>query len=100
MPDDLGMGVYARSVIFGTKGITPALSLDFKPIQQNEMSGGSSRHQAYANSFSAKRRSSVRSLMPFTCRGNFNFSNLDRWYERDAGERVGDYTLYQLKLRN
>jgi hypothetical protein len=32
--------------------------------------------------------------------GNFDFANLDRWYERDAGERVEAYTLYRLKLRN
>ena len=31
---------------------------------------------------------------------NFDFANLERWYERDAGERVGDYTLYRLKLRD
>ncbi|HRH42186.1 MAG TPA: hypothetical protein PKY82_11215 [Pyrinomonadaceae bacterium] len=28
-----------------------------------------------------------------------NFTNLDRWYQRDAGEVVGDYILYQVKLR-
>jgi hypothetical protein len=27
-------------------------------------------------------------------------SHLDRWYARDAGERVGHYNLYRLKLRN
>ncbi len=32
--------------------------------------------------------------------GSFDFSNLDRWYERDVGERVGTYTLYRLKLRD
>lgn len=25
--------------------------------------------------------------------------NFDRWYERDAGERIGDYVLYRTKLR-
>ena len=32
--------------------------------------------------------------------GNFDFTNLDRWYERDSGERFGIYTLYRLKLRD
>jgi hypothetical protein len=41
---------------------------------------------------------------PITCAvtpadGKFDFTNIDRWYERDAGERVGAYTLYHLKLR-
>jgi hypothetical protein len=29
-----------------------------------------------------------------------DLSNLDRWYERDAGERVGLLTLYRVKLRS
>jgi hypothetical protein len=28
-----------------------------------------------------------------------DFTNLDRWYERDAGTRAGVYTLYRLKLK-
>ncbi len=31
---------------------------------------------------------------------NFDFTNLDRWYESDAGERVGSYILYRVKVRN
>ena len=26
--------------------------------------------------------------------------NLDRWYKRDGGETVGEYTLYRLELRD
>ena len=29
-----------------------------------------------------------------------NVSNLDRWYERDRGERVGNYMLYRVSLRD
>jgi hypothetical protein len=28
-----------------------------------------------------------------------NLSNLDRWYERDAGEKVGDFIIYRLRLK-
>ena len=28
-----------------------------------------------------------------------DLSHIDRWYVRDAGERVGLYNLYRLKLR-
>ena len=28
-----------------------------------------------------------------------DFKNLDRWYERDAGERVSIFTIYRVKLR-
>ncbi|HYR75686.1 MAG TPA: hypothetical protein VEM96_07560 [Pyrinomonadaceae bacterium] len=101
MPDDPGMGLYARSVIFGHERVTPALSLDFKPIQHNEIDQEVLAYQTYANSFTreeALRRPIAYAVIPGE--GNFDFTNLDRWYERDAGERVGDYTLYRLKLRN
>ncbi|HEY0082454.1 MAG TPA: hypothetical protein VGB61_06670 [Pyrinomonadaceae bacterium] len=25
--------------------------------------------------------------------------NIDRWYARDAGERIGNYMIYRLRLR-
>jgi hypothetical protein len=28
-----------------------------------------------------------------------NFANLEKWYERDAGEKVGIFTIYRVKLR-
>jgi hypothetical protein len=30
---------------------------------------------------------------------NQDFTNLDRWYERDAGERIGKFMLYRVKLK-
>jgi hypothetical protein len=29
-----------------------------------------------------------------------DFRNLDRWYQRDQGERVGKFILYRTSLRN
>jgi hypothetical protein len=34
-----------------------------------------------------------------TTTDDVDLSNLDRWYERDAGERIGELMLYRLKLR-
>jgi hypothetical protein len=31
---------------------------------------------------------------------NENLENVDKWFERDSGERLGKYTLYRLKPRN
>lgn len=30
---------------------------------------------------------------------HIDFSNLDKWYERDAGEQIGKYILYRVRLR-
>jgi hypothetical protein len=90
----------ARSVIFGLERVFPTLSSQFKPIQPDEIEREVQDYQAYAASFS--REEMLRSPLTYAvipAYGNFDFANLDRWYERDAGERVGDYTLYRLKLR-
>ena len=99
-PDDPGMNYYARAVIFGHDRIIPALSGDFKPIQQNEIEDEIHKYEVYANSFSgeqALKRPLTYAVIPAD--SGFDFSNLDRWYLRDNGERVGEYILYRVKLR-
>jgi hypothetical protein len=95
-----GQLTFVRSVVFGYDRVFPALSPRFMPIQADEIEREVRAYEAYANSFSreeALKRPIAYAVIPVA--GNFDFSNLDRWYERDAGERVGDYTLYRLKLR-
>jgi hypothetical protein len=29
-----------------------------------------------------------------------SLANLDRWYERDAGERIGEFMFYRVRLRD
>src|SRR6266511_989715 len=53
-----------------------------------------------ANSFSREqvlKRPVTYAVIPADTK--FDFTNLDRWCERDAGERVGSYILYHTKLR-
>ena len=89
-----------RSMVFGHERTIRALSFDFKPIQPDEVEREVNAYETFAKSFSrtqALTRPITYALIPIE--SNFDFSNLDRWYERDAGEYVGDYILYRLKLR-
>jgi hypothetical protein len=91
----------APSVIFGHARLFPQLTSQFNPVQLDEVEREVRAYQTYANSFSreeALKRPLAYAVVPAD--GKFDFANLDRWYERNAGERVGDYTLYHLKLRN
>ncbi len=100
-PDHPTMERYALIVIFGSERVSPALSNNFKPIEPDEIEREVQAYQAYVNSFSraeALKRPITYAVIPVE--DNFDFTNLDRWYERDAGERVGDYTLYRLKSRS
>jgi hypothetical protein len=91
---------YARSVIFGPERVVTFLGRDVQPIRQDEIEQEVSAYETFASSFSreeALKRPLTYAIMP--SEGNFDFSNIDRWYERDGGEREGAYNLYRLKLR-
>ena len=91
----------ARSLVFGHERTIPALTSQFRPVQPDEIEREIRDYQSYANSFSrAEALKRPLSYAVVSTDGNFDSANLDRWYERDAGERVGVYTLYRLKLRD
>jgi len=100
-PIDPMMKYYARAVIFGHERIVPALSGEFKPITEAEIENEIRAYEAYAESFSrveALKRPITYAVIP--SEGNFDFANIDRWYERDSGERFGKYVLYRVKLKD
>jgi len=91
----------AAGMIFGPARVFPELNSRFRPIQADEVAREVQSYQTYANFFS--REEAVKRPIAYAVvatADNFDFQNIDRWYERDAGERVGDYTLYRLKLRD
>lgn len=54
----------------------------------------------FTRAFDASRAATPRVeyvVVPAT--GGPSLANLDRWYERDTGQRVGNYVLYQVRLR-
>jgi hypothetical protein len=90
-----------RSVIFGHARVFPFLGSQYKEIQADEVEREVQAYDQYSNSFShgqALQRQLTYAIV--SANSNFDFMNLDRWYERDAGERVGEYVLYRLKLRS
>jgi hypothetical protein len=97
---DSEMNFYARSAMFGYDRVIAGLSYQFRPVRPDEIDREVQNYQTYITSFSrdeSLKRQLTYALIP--AESNFDFTNLDRWYERDAGERVGDYVLYRLKLR-
>jgi hypothetical protein len=98
---DIYMNFFAPSVIFGDERFIPALSLHPTPIQQDEIEQEVRAYQAYADSFS-RENVLVHPLTYVITRTEDKpdlLEHIDRWYERDGGERVGAYVLYRVKLR-
>jgi hypothetical protein len=96
---DVGLK-YARAAIFGHERIIPGLNLHFEPIKEEEIEQAIRDYQNYIDSFS--REEAVKRPLAYAvllAEDKFDFTNVDRWYERDPGERVGDYVLYRLRLR-
>jgi hypothetical protein len=90
-----------RTAIFGYERTTPALTSEFKPVEDSEIENEVQAFRAYATAFSREnvlRRPITYAVIPVE--GNFDFVNLDRWYKRDEGEHVGANKLYRLKLRD
>lgn len=99
-PKDPTMNYYARAVLFGHERIVPALAGDFRPIQDSEIENEVVEYQSYAEHFSLEQAARRPLAYVITdARNSFDFGNIDRWYDRDSGERVGDYSLYRVKLR-
>lgn len=96
--DDTFMNHYARVAIFGHERVVPMLRFQFEPIQQEEIEEEVRVYQAYADSFS-RERALLYPLTYVVTKDESDLSHIDLWYERDSGERIGDYNLYRLKLR-
>ena len=96
--DDL-LNYYTRSAVFGHERVLPKLTYNFDPISQDEIEGQVRFYEHYVGLFSRdgalKHQIAYMVLLTGT---EFDFSRIDRWYERTFVEQIGPYDLYILKL--
>ena len=98
--DDTYLTYFVQSTIFGPERILLFLGRHSAPVSQPEIEAQVVDYANYTRSFSrsnALKRPVKYVITPAD--NNFDLSRIDRWYERDDGERVGDYTLYRVRLR-
>jgi hypothetical protein len=78
----------------------PAWTVNWKQITPADVHAALGGYAEYAAAFSRERAASpTLSYVITATEAPVDFSNLDRWYERDRGERVGQFTIYRVKLR-
>ncbi|MBA3357699.1 MAG: hypothetical protein H0U18_17515 [Pyrinomonadaceae bacterium] len=85
---------------FGHERVIPGQSVLAKPITSEEIAKKVTDYEAYTSSFS--RDKAVEHLLSYVivpADGTIDLSNLDRWYQREKGEHVGDHLLYRVHLR-
>ncbi len=87
--------------LFGSERVVPQLVLEFKPVTIPEIVEERRRYEAFYNNFT--RQDAVDPTLNFVVVPDGpdlpNLANLDRWYERDSGQKVGAFTIYRVKLR-
>lgn len=101
--DDPYLTYFVQSTVFGPERILLFLGQHTAPVSQPEIEAQVAEYATFVRSFS--RSNALKRPMTYVIThapdnfASFDFSRVDQWYERDAGERVGDYVLYRVRLR-
>ncbi|MFL6468575.1 MAG: hypothetical protein ACJ72Z_11520, partial [Pyrinomonadaceae bacterium] len=90
----------SQIALFGWGRHTDRLSTESKPLTYGEIAAEVRNYKAYREGFS--RLQAANPLISFVVIPNysaFDITNVEKWYELDAGEVIGGHTLYRAKLR-
>jgi hypothetical protein len=99
--DDSFLKYYVRSAIFGHERVLPSLSYHYEPIEPHEIDQAIKEFELYAQAFSKQDALQSRLTYLITRAENEgDLMRLDRWYKRSTPERVGQYNLYTLSIRD
>ena len=91
---------YFLTGMFPYSRLSPAINGTQTPITSEEFRAQLAIYLDYVKTFDRPRAASpLLSYLMVEADGEPDFANLDRWYQRDAGERIGNFILYRLELR-
>jgi hypothetical protein len=89
------------AALFGFERAVEGLSDNRRPITREELDQELRLYAEYRASFSRESAAAVKlSYLVLSNDAGVDLTNLDQWYERDNGERIGAFTLYRLKLKD
>jgi hypothetical protein len=87
--------------LFPYHRLSPAVSGSEAPITPTELRAQLGSYVDYVHSFNRVRATTpTLSYEIVHADRQPDYTNLDRWYQRDAGERVGNFILYRLRLKD
>jgi hypothetical protein len=93
--------IEAYMALFGWDRFNATLSVNSRPLTAAEIEEEVERYDDYYKNFGVEQ--AARPTLSFVVAPNSlqtDFSNLRRWYEIGAGETVGKFTLYKVKLKS
>jgi hypothetical protein len=98
--EELLKGNLYRAGLFGLHRVNRTLTQKFVPVTQDEIQARIRDYSQYKQQFSQEdAKKWPLSHVVLTARFNYDLSNLDRWYERDRGQQIGDSVIYRVRHR-
>jgi len=92
--------IEAYMALFGWDRFNATLSVNSRPLTAAEIEEEVARYDAYYKNFGVEQaRRPPLSFVVAPDTTPIGFSNLKQWYEMDAGEDFGRFTLYRVKLK-
>jgi len=86
--------------LFSYQRLSPVVSGSNAPVTPEELRAQVASYLEYSRTFNSDRAGSpTLSYLVVNAEKQPDYANLDRWYQRDAGERVGSFILYKLSLK-
>src|SRR5207302_6495715 len=87
--------------MFPYNRLSPAVSGSQTPITPEEFRAQLASYLDYVKTFNRDRAAApLLSYLIVQAEREPDYANLDRWYQRDRGERIGDFILYRVRLRD
>lgn len=81
--------------------INPKLSINSSKIEQSEIDFWVDKYSEYINNFSSSEAYKPPVSYLIVRNGlNYDFANFEKWYQKDDGEKLGEFILYQVKPVN
>jgi hypothetical protein len=92
--------VEAYMALFGWDRFNSRLSVNARPLTARELEEEIRTYDNYYKNFGFEQASNPKISLAIVPNDlNLDLSNLERWYDLDAGETFGDYTLYKVRLK-
>ncbi len=88
-----------RTAVFGSARVLNGLDANRAPITDADLAAEAHAYAAYLASFTRERAARVPLSYVVAGAVQTELGYIDRWYARDAGERVGNYMIYRVRLR-
>ena len=78
----------------------PAWTVNWQPLPPAKVRAEIAAYRSYARNFN--RDQAARRPLAYVVVNNYapvNLTNLARWHTLDAGEQIGSFTIYQVRLK-